>query len=78
MSITKDQVRAALQVTVAVAETIRDLGQVRSGTLYSNLCSRLSLENYQAIISTLTRAGLIRQDPNHLIVWTGPAKEVSP
>jgi len=42
--------RAAMQIVLAVSETIRDLGRVPSGHLYAQLMGRMSLETYNLII----------------------------
>lgn len=70
---------AALQMAMAVAETIRDLskvsllGGVPSGELYAALMGRLNIQQYEAIISALKGAGLVDEKNNHLLTWTGPA-----
>lgn len=72
---TKAQVRAAFQSTLAVAEVIRELGMVPSGHLYARLMDPFSLEAYEGIINTLISAGLVRREPSHLLVWIGPPKD---
>jgi hypothetical protein len=69
---TKEQVRAALEVTRAVAEAIRDLGEVPSGHLYARLLGTLSLEQYEAIIGVLKRTRLVEEDSSHVLRWIGP------
>jgi hypothetical protein len=60
-----------LSVIMAVAEAIRDLGEVPSGHLYARMMGHMNLATYDAIIQTLTRAKLVTQK-NHLLVWNGP------
>lgn len=72
---TKDQIKAALAVTMAIAEAIRVLGSVPSGHLYAQLCSKLDLRTYRRIIDTLKGAGLV-SEMSHLLTWTGPTLEV--
>lgn len=76
---TAAQIKAALSLTLAVAETIREAGEVPSGTLYVNLCDKLDHEAYTALLRTLTNAGLIRVLPSHMIQWIGQTfdKEVA-
>lgn len=57
---------------MAVAETVRELREVPSGTMYAALMGRMSLETYNKILGVLTRAGLVTVDRSHLVRWTGP------
>ena len=66
---TKEQ--ATLNVMIAVAEAIRDLGKVPSGHLYARLMNYMSLSSYQSIIAALKRAGLV-EEKNFLLRWVGP------
>jgi len=63
--------KAALEIVVAVADAIRELGSVPSGHLYARLMGNLSLDNYNAIVKLLENAGAIKVE-NDLITWTGP------
>lgn len=77
--ITEDHVRRALkawvQVLLALAEAIKELGKVPSGHLYARLMGLLPIEQYQQTIADLAKAGLIKVS-NSLITWVGsePAK----
>jgi hypothetical protein len=71
MTPTHDQVRAAIEVTRAVADCIRELRQVPSGHLYARLMGHLSIEQFEQIISTLVHANLVRRHPSHLLEWIG-------
>lgn len=72
----KTNLRAALGMVLAVSETIRELGSVPSGHLYTLLMGVLDIENYQSIIRTIEGAGLIKVDGSYLITWIGPALEI--
>ena len=63
---------AAVAMAVAVGDAIRELGSIPSGHLYARLMGHLSLEEYNEIISTLARTGLVRREGSHLLVWAGP------
>ena len=67
---TPNDVKAALGILRAVADTIRELGEVPSGHLYAHLMSKLSLEQYEQVIGVLKQAGLITES-NHLLTWVG-------
>jgi len=61
------------EITLAVAETIRDLKEVPSGHLYAILMDRMTIDVYDRIIDALKAAGVI-EERNHLLRWIGPAK----
>jgi hypothetical protein len=67
---------AALKIAVAVAEAIRELGEVPSGHLYARLMDQMSLDTYNAIIGALKGAGLVKEQ-NYLLSWSGPAKGIA-
>jgi hypothetical protein len=60
-----------LAVLTVLAETIRDLKQIPSGVLYSQLTGRLNLKTYQTIIDKLCVIGIVKLNPNHQLVWLG-------
>jgi hypothetical protein len=62
---------AATEVILAVAECIRDLGEVPSGHLYAQLCGLMTLEQYSQIIEIIVSTGRVRES-NHLLTWVGP------
>ena len=66
-----EQVKAAVEVLRAVAETIQTVGEIPSGELYTILMPKMNIETYQRIIGALKGAGLIRE-VNHLLIWSGP------
>ena len=70
MTVTKEQVSAAIRTTQAVAEAIRELKEVPSGQLYSRLMSQMDLERYNNIIALLKKAGVVSES-NHLLKWIG-------
>jgi hypothetical protein len=74
MSVTKQETAAALQILLAVAEVIRELGEVPSGVLYAQLLGRVNIEGYQALLRQLKGAGLV-EEKNHLLRWVGPTFE---
>jgi len=71
--ITTEQRKAALTIVFAVSETIRELGSTPSGFLYNALMAKinLSFNDYQAIISTLKNAGVVKE-ANNVLTWIGP------
>ena len=70
--ITPDKIKAALSILHALAEAIRELGQVPSGQLYASVMAGMSLEDYNAALKVLIKAELVSESPAHLLTWTGP------
>ena len=68
--ITKTEILAAVEVTKAIAEAIRELGTVADGTLYAGVMSHLDQKQYQAILGILVQAKLIT-NTNHRLTWIG-------
>jgi hypothetical protein len=62
---------AALMIVRHVGVAIRDLGSVPSGHLYAQLMGILTLDQYNAIINTLKKAGMVSESGN-LLTWIGP------
>jgi len=58
------------ELTVTVAEAIREAGEIPSGHLYAQLMGRLSLDLYNEMVATMKRAGLI-EETNHVLKYTG-------
>jgi hypothetical protein len=70
---THNDLKAALGIVTAVAEAIRELGEVPSGHLYANLMNKLTLDQYEQVIGVLKSTGLITESNAHLLTWLGPA-----
>lgn len=71
--LSQKHVDAAVGIAMAMAEAIRDLGQVPAGHLYAMVCSKVTLQQFDSLIAVLARSGLVRREASHLLVWTGPA-----
>jgi len=69
-------IEAAVNVVLAVADCIRELGAVPSGHLYARLMGHMDIDAYQSVIGTLVRAGFVREHPSHLLEWIGPSGSV--
>ncbi len=69
---------AAVRVAHAVAETIRELGQVPSGHLYARLMGVMELHQFEQVIDLLIEARLVERDRSHLLRWVGPAANPKP
>lgn len=75
---TTSEALALVRVSHAVAETIRELGQVPSGHLYARLMGVIELHQYEQVIDLLIDARLIERDRSHLLRWIGPAANPKP
>lgn len=69
--VTKEQVKAAVSVVLVLSETIRELKQVVSGTLYAQVMGQMTFEQYSSAIGLLKRAKLVSEE-NHVLRWIGP------
>lgn len=74
MSLTKEQIKAALEVLRTVADTIRELGSVPNGELYTQMMPFIDLATYNKVIETLKGAGLVKEEL-HILKWVGPQPE---
>jgi len=69
-TITRDELTAGVKTVHAIAEAVRELGEVSDGTLYAALMGKLSLGQYQAIIAILVKGGLV-SNAGHQLRWVG-------
>lgn len=67
------RVEGTLRVILAISQAIKELRTVPSGHLYARLMGHLSIDDYQSVIATLVRAGLVHEHPSHLLEWIGPS-----
>jgi hypothetical protein len=70
-TITTAQMKAGLMIVKAVADTIRELGEVPAGTLYAHMMDRMDLSAFEKMIDTLVHSGLVEKRNSHLLVWVG-------
>ena len=73
MTVTKDQVGAAIKATAVMAEAIREAGEIPSGHLYAMVMGNMDLPTYNGIIKVLKGTGLVKESAN-VLTWTGPMK----
>ena len=73
---TPAQTKAAIEMIVAIGQAIRELGSIPSGHLYAQLTGKLSLGEYEKIISILKNAKVVKE-VNYLLIWTGPGAEIN-
>ena len=72
----KSKLSAALNIVQAIAETIRELGEVPSGELYARLMGKIDLSDYEEIIRILKETGLVTETPGHLLRWNEPETNI--
>lgn len=71
--IAKEQIKGGIEILKAVADAIRELKSIPSGTLYARVAPMMSLEVYDKVIGTLKGAGLVREDVHHVLIWIEPS-----
>jgi hypothetical protein len=64
------QATTAIRIVSALAEAIRDLGQVPAGHLYASVMGTFNLDQYNQAIGVLIKAKLV-EDRHHLLLWIG-------
>jgi hypothetical protein len=68
---TSAEIKAALNVMLAVADAVRDAGRLPLGSLYATLSGHItSMSAFESMIRQLTNTGIIRREGNEL-VWVG-------
>jgi hypothetical protein len=69
---------ATVRVAHAIAEAIRNLGEVPSGHLYARVMGVMDLRQYEQVIDLLIDARLVEREPSHLLRWIGPTANPQP
>ena len=67
-----EQAKAAIKITMAVADTIKELGTVPAGVLYAQLMGHMSLDSFNSLLNLMTRGDkpLVKRNGD-LLVWNG-------
>lgn len=80
MNTTKDQILAALHITIALGEAIREatetnqiLHGIPSGHLYTAVSGKLDYTTYTSAINTLKNTGLVSEQ-GHVLRWIAKNK----
>lgn len=68
---TKEQLKAGLNVVLAVTEAIREAGEIPAGTLYAVLMGNVDIAGFARIVSIVTGSGLVEKRGD-LLRWVGP------
>jgi hypothetical protein len=67
-----EQVKAALHVTVAVGDAIRQAGSIPAGELYAVLMEKFDgVAAFERCVGLLKGAGVVREE-NHRLYWVEP------
>ena len=62
--------KAAVEIIMAVAETIREAKRVPAGTIYSALMTQgCTIQQYEQIEGVLIGSGIVRKE-NHELIWS--------
>ena len=60
----------AIAIVRAIADTVKELKEVPSGTLYNTLMTQgMSLQQYEAVLDILKKAKVVEVTPAHLVRW---------
>lgn len=76
MSATAEQIRAVLDVMIAMTDTIRVAGRVPSGELYAQVMGHMDIHTYNAIVARIKGTGLVIEK-SHELIWVGPTVKES-
>jgi hypothetical protein len=68
MTTTKQTVEFAVDILILLGDTIKLAGRIPSGQLYAQVMGCVELASYQAMIDTLKRCELVREE-NHVLIW---------
>ena len=71
MTATREQVKAAANVVVALGAAIREAGSIPAGHLYAQCMDRISLDWFESSIALLVKWGWVKRDTSHLLTWIG-------
>jgi len=72
MATTKEQLVAGLNTLRALADTVKELGEVPSGHLYNVVMGIMDLQAYEKAIGLLVGSGIIQRRGNVLVWNTTP------
>jgi hypothetical protein len=75
---TTSEALAVVRVAHAIAESIRELGEIPSGHLYARLMGIMDLGQYEQVIGLLIDTRLVERDRSHLLRWIGPKANTQP
>jgi hypothetical protein len=69
-TMTTEQAQKLIEFMGAIASLIKEVKTIPSGHLYAQLMGKMSLDQYQNMIATLQKAGLVSLK-NDLLTYTG-------
>lgn len=69
-TMTTEQAQKLIEFMGAIASLIKEVKEIPSGHLYAQLMGKISLDQYQNMIATLQKAGLVSLK-NDLLTYIG-------
>lgn len=69
MSISNTELKAGLNVIIAVADAIKQSRRIPAGELYTVMMSYVDLCGFEKIVAILKRANLVEETITHELVW---------
>ncbi len=71
MTPTKHQIIAAIEASRAIADAIRELGEVPEGHLYARLTGVMDIHQFGLVVRLLADSGLVERRPGPILRWVG-------
>jgi len=62
------EIQQGITTIRVIAEAIKEAKRIPSGTLYSLLMGKMSLQTYEKVIEILTKTGMV-ENKNHELIW---------
>ena len=66
----REQAEKLVNFMIEIAKAIRDTAGIPNGHLYAQVMGKMSFDQYQDMIETMKRMGLIKEE-NHLLTYAG-------
>jgi hypothetical protein len=71
MEAAKQDVLSAIELVRAIADAIRELGEVPSGQLYARVMGVMDIRCFERVVTLLVDARLVERLPNNILRWVG-------
>lgn len=71
MKTSKEQLKAGLDIILAVTEAIREAREIPAGTLYAVLMAKLDYQAFEKVVAIITGSGLVEKRGD-VLRWVGP------
>lgn len=72
MTATRQQIKAVLNVMIAITDAIREAREIPAGHLYAAVMEHVDLATFESIVARIVATRIV-ECRGHLLVWVGPA-----